>query len=129
LRWIAFRAQQRGGFNRAVGGGNDQVRTIQHQTATVAGIMNIQPKTWFYCIRHWWLNRDTQGRHRRPQPRSKPVQNPKPFTVFQPIPGQNPKPLFTVHAYSLAQARAIVAAKVAGETIVVGPVSHDGARR
>ena len=47
------------------------------------------------------------------------MRNPKPFTVYQPIPGQNPKPLFTVHAYSLAQARAIVAAKVAGETIVV----------
>jgi hypothetical protein len=28
-------------------------------------------------------------------------------------------PLFTVHAYSLEQARALVAAKVAGETIVV----------
>jgi hypothetical protein len=51
------------------------------------------------------------------------VRNPKPFTVFQTIPGQNPKPLFTVHAYSIAQARAIVAAK----TIVVGPVSLDGA--
>jgi hypothetical protein len=50
------------------------------------------------------------------------VRYPKPFTVYQPVPGQNPKPLFTVHAYSLAQARAIVAAKVAGETIVL-PVS------
>jgi hypothetical protein len=60
--------------------------------------------------------------------RSKPVQNPKPFTVFQPIHGQNfPQPLFVIHAYSLAQARALVAAKVAGETIVVGPVSLDGA--
>ena len=47
------------------------------------------------------------------------MRSPKPFTVFQPIPGQNPKPLFTIHAYSLAQARAIVAAKVAGETVVV----------
>ena len=56
------------------------------------------------------------------KPRSKPMRNPRPFTVYQPVPGQNPKPLFTVHAYSLAQARAIVAAKVAGETIVVGPV-------
>jgi hypothetical protein len=43
----------------------------------------------------------------------------KPYTVFQPIPGQNPKHLFTVHAYSLEQARALVAAKVAGKTIVV----------
>jgi hypothetical protein len=47
------------------------------------------------------------------------MRTPKPFTVFQPIPGQNPKPLFIVHAYSLAQARAIVAAKVAGAIIVV----------
>jgi hypothetical protein len=59
--------------------------------------------------------------------RSKPVRNPKPFTVFQPIPGQNPKPLFVIHAYSLEQARALVAAKVAGATIIVGPVSLDGA--
>jgi hypothetical protein len=57
------------------------------------------------------------------------VRNPKPFTVFQPIPGQNPKPLFTVHAYSIEQARAVVAARVAGATIVVGPVSMDGASR
>lgn len=38
----------------------------------------------------------------------------KPFTIIQ-----NGKPLFTVHAYSIEQARALVAAKVAGETIVV----------
>jgi hypothetical protein len=50
--------------------------------------------------------------------------------VFQPIPGQNfPKPLFVIHAYSLEQARALAASKVAGETIVVGPVSRDGASR
>lgn len=56
------------------------------------------------------------------------MRNPKPFIVFQPITGQNfPKPLFTVHAYSIEQARAIVAARVAGETIVVGPVTQDGA--
>ena len=54
------------------------------------------------------------------------MRNPKPFTVFQPIPGHSPKPLFIVHAYSLEQARALVAAKVAGETIVL-PVSLDGA--
>ena len=29
------------------------------------------------------------------------MRNPKPFTVFQTTPGQNPKPLFTVHAYSI----------------------------
>ena len=38
----------------------------------------------------------------------------KPFTIIQ-----NGKPLFTVHAYSIEPARALVAAKVAGETIVV----------
>ncbi|WP_165405156.1 hypothetical protein [Bradyrhizobium genosp. SA-3] len=54
---------------------------------------------------------------------------PKPFTVFQQTPGQNPKPLFVIHAYSIEQARALVAAKVAGETTVVGPVSRDGASR
>jgi hypothetical protein len=54
------------------------------------------------------------------------MRNPKPFTVFQPVPGQTLKPLFTIHAYSLAQARALVAAKVAGATIVVA-VSLDGA--
>jgi hypothetical protein len=47
------------------------------------------------------------------------VRNPKPFTVFQPIPGQNPKPLFIVYAYSAEQARALAASKVAGEAIVV----------
>src|SRR5260370_16040248 len=40
------------------------------------------------------------------RPRSKPV-HPKPFTVYQSIPGQNAKLIFTVCAYSLAQARAI----------------------
>ena len=56
------------------------------------------------------------------------MRHPKPFTVFQPVPGQTPRPLFIVHAYSIEQARALVAAKVAGETIVVGPVT-DGASR
>jgi hypothetical protein len=56
------------------------------------------------------------------------VRNPKPFTVFQPVPGQTPKPLFVIHAYSLAQARALVAAKVAGETIVIA-LSQGGASR
>ena len=56
------------------------------------------------------------------------MRNPKPYTVFQPIAGQTfPKPLFTVFAYSHGQVRVIVATKVAGTTIVVGPVSLDGA--
>jgi len=55
------------------------------------------------------------------------MQNPKPFAIYQPVPGQSAKPLFVNHAYSLEQARALVAARVAGATIVVGPVSLDGA--
>ena len=42
------------------------------------------------------------------------MRNPQPFVVIQ-----NAKPIFTVYAYSLEQARALVAAKVAGETIIV----------
>ncbi|MGX9426415.1 MULTISPECIES: hypothetical protein [Bradyrhizobium] len=53
------------------------------------------------------------------------MQTPKHFAILRPA--QNPQPLFTVYAYSLEQARALVAAKVPGETIVVGPVSLDGA--
>jgi hypothetical protein len=71
--------------------------------------MNFQPKTWFYCTPGGWLFSGSNTN------RSKPPMRTKPYTVLQPIPGHNPKPLFTVHAYSLAQARAIVAAK----TIVV----------
>jgi len=47
------------------------------------------------------------------------MRHPKPYTVYQQEPGQNAKPIFTVYAYSLEQARALVAAKVAGETIIV----------
>jgi hypothetical protein len=83
--------------------------------------MNFQAKTMFYYTRQWWLNGRTPTR-------SKPVQQPQPFTVFQPTPGQNsPTFLFVIHAYSLKQARALVAAKVAGETIVV-PVSSGASR-
>jgi hypothetical protein len=54
----------------------------------------------------------------------------KPFTVYQPVPGQtSPQPIFIIHAYSIEQARAVVAATIAGRTIVVGPVSRDGASR
>jgi hypothetical protein len=37
--------------------------------------------------------------------------------------------LLTPDALVLEQARALVAAKIAGETIIVGPVSLDGASR
>lgn len=47
------------------------------------------------------------------------MRTPKPFIVLQPTPGQQPKPLFTVFAYSLEAARAQAASMVAGETIVV----------
>ena len=52
------------------------------------------------------------------------MRDPRPFTVIQ-----NAKPIFTVYARSIEQARAIVATRIAGETIVVGPVSLDGASR
>ena len=58
-------------------------------------------------------------------PGASQMRDPKPFTS----PARPAKPLFTVHAYSLEQARAIVAAKVAGETIVIGPVARDGGSR
>jgi hypothetical protein len=45
------------------------------------------------------------------------MRNPKPFVVIQ-----NGKPIFTVYAYNAEQARALVAAKVAGETIVVAQI-------
>ena len=51
------------------------------------------------------------------------MRNPKPFVVVQ-----NGKPIFTVYAYTAQQARALVATKVAGETIVVA-VALDGASR
>jgi hypothetical protein len=58
------------------------------------------------------------------RPQEQAMRNPQPFTVYQSTPGQNfPTFLFVVHARSLAQAKAIVAAKVAGETIIGGPVS------
>jgi hypothetical protein len=50
------------------------------------------------------------------------MRNPQPFVVIQ-----NAKPLFTVYAYSLVQARELVAAKVPGETIVL-PVSSGASR-
>jgi hypothetical protein len=63
------------------------------------------------------------------RPQEQAMRTPQPFTIYQSTPGQTfPTPLFTVHAYSLEQAREIAAAKVAGETIVL-PVSPDGAGR
>jgi hypothetical protein len=121
LRWIARRAQ-RGGFNQRYWRGGDQARAIRHQARNIGGDNEFRAKTWFYCTPGGWL---VSGSNTN---RSKPVRHPKPFTVFQPTPGQNPKPLFVIHAYSLEVARALVAATVAGETIVVA-VSRDGASR
>jgi hypothetical protein len=56
------------------------------------------------------------------------MRHPKPFAVYQPTPGQNPKPLFVLHARSLEQAKVLVAAMIVGEVIVV-PVTLDGASR
>jgi hypothetical protein len=63
------------------------------------------------------------------QQQEQAMQLPQPFAVYQRIPGQSAKPLFVIHAYSLEQARAQVAAMVAGEAIVVGSVSLDRASR
>ncbi|UQR67640.1 hypothetical protein LRP30_21370 [Bradyrhizobium sp. C-145] len=53
----------------------------------------------------------------------------QPFIVYQTTPDHNfPKPIFTVYARSLEAARAVVAAMVAGKTIVL-PISRDGAGR
>jgi hypothetical protein len=43
------------------------------------------------------------------------MRDPRPFVVIQ-----NGRFLFIVHAYSIEQARALAAATVAGETIIVG---------
>jgi hypothetical protein len=67
----------------------------------------------FYCERFLWLK--LEARMLRPgfQPGASHMRT-KSFTVIQ-----NGKPIFIVHAYSLDQARALVATKVAGEAIVV----------
>jgi hypothetical protein len=78
-----------------------------------------------YCDRFRWLNVEARGSPELQQEQA--MRNPKPFTVLQPIPGQSPKPLFTIHAYSIEQARALVATKIAGEVIIVGQVTRDGA--
>jgi hypothetical protein len=72
--------------------------------------------------RSLWLKRAQDGT-RRPQPGASQMRDPRPFVVIQ-----NAKLIFTVYARSLEQAQAIVAAKVAGETIVVA-VPRDGAAR
>ncbi|UGY28159.1 hypothetical protein HU675_0016140 [Bradyrhizobium septentrionale] len=83
--------------------------------------MKFQPKSWFYCTRQRWLKVEARGSPELQQEQAMPNPQPQPFTVFQ-----NGKPLFTVHAYSIEQARALVAAKVAGETIVVA-IKRNGA--
>ena len=91
--------------------------------------MIFRSKTWFYCIRHWWLNRDTRTAPPPTTPEQAKCATRNPSCSFGRSPARPAKPLFTVHAYSLEQARAIVAAKVAGETIVIGPVARDGGSR
>jgi hypothetical protein len=79
--------------------------------------MIFEPKTWFYCTPGGWLASGSNTN------RSKPMRTTKPFLVIQ-----NGKPIFTVYAYTEQQVRALVAAKVAGETIVIA-VALDGASR
>ena len=83
--------------------------------------MNSGVEIWFYCIGQWWLFSSSNNNRSKPcEPRS-----PSP-SISRPRPER--QAAFTVHAYSLEQARALVAAKVAGETIVVA-VARDGAGR
>lgn len=74
----------------------------------------------FYCTRQRWLNGPRTAPAAR-QPGTNQHARPAPFVVIQ-----NGKPIFTVHAYSIEQARATVAATIAGETVVV---ARDGASR
>jgi hypothetical protein len=76
--------------------------------------MNFRAKLGFTASATGGCTGTGQDGTRRPQPGASLMRHPKPFTVIQ-----NGKPLFTVHAYSIEQARAVVAAKIAGETIVV----------
>jgi hypothetical protein len=85
--------------------------------------MNFRVKTVLYCGQLLWLNLMARGSPELQAGAAMRNPKPKPFAVTQ-----NGKPLFTIHAYSLDQARAIVAAKIAGETIVVA-VTPDGAAR
>ena len=61
--------------------------------------MNSGRKSWFYCIRFRWLKVEARASSGL-QP-EQAMRNPKPFIVIQ-----NGKPIFTVYAYSLDQARA-----------------------
>jgi hypothetical protein len=105
LRLTAHRAQRSG--QPAFLGGGDQARNI-------GGDNEFRAKTWFYCAPGGWLFSGSNTNRSKP-----PMRTAKPFVVIQ-----NGKPIFTVHAYSLAAAKALVAAKVAGETIVVVVTRH-----
>jgi hypothetical protein len=67
------------------------------------------------------LHAPAVAERRDTKPQEQAMRSPKP------IPGQHAKPPFTVYAYS-EQAREIVAAMIAGATVVVA-VSLDGAGR
>jgi hypothetical protein len=70
---------------------------------------NFRVKTKFYCMRIRWLNVEARGSPELPQEQA--MRNLQPFAVIQ-----NGRPIFTIHAYSLDQARAIVAARLADTT-------------
>jgi hypothetical protein len=60
------------------------------------------------------------------QPQEQASAKPETLHGLSADPGQNfPKPLFVIYAYSIEAARALVAATIAGECIVVGPVTKD----
>jgi hypothetical protein len=74
-------------------------------------------KTMFYCAATSVAEPGQDGT-RRPQPRSKPMRDPRPFVVFQ-----NGTFLFVIHVYSARQARTLVAARLADTTgvLIVAP--------
>ena len=109
------------GNRRIAGLHQPRLRSVRHQPRILAGTMN--------PAQHLLLLHPRTVPEPAFQQQEQAMQYPKPFTVYQPIPGQSVKPLFTVHAYSLEQARAIVAATIPGETLIVGPVGRDGASR
>ena len=88
---------------------------------SLTGKLILRAQIWFPCIHERWLKVEARALSGL-QP-EQAMRTTKPIVVIQ-----NGRPIFTVYAYSAEAARALVAAKVAGETIVVA-VTQDGAAR
>ena len=90
---------QRAGHN----GGEQQARNS-------GGDNDFPNERWFYCTRHRWLKVEARG-FASGFNRSKPCATRDPFVVIQ-----NGAVLFVIHAYSIGQARTLVAARLADKT-------------